>query len=91
MLDHDYADAYTILASSAKQVGLRGLARTLLQRSIEMDRYRSWGYLELARMMDEDGDRHSAISLIESYLVLVPFDTDAQSLLDYYSGSTVSD
>jgi hypothetical protein len=91
MLDHDYADAYTILASSAKQVGLRGLARTLLQRSIEMDRYRSWGYLELARMMDEDGDRHSAISLIESYLVLAPFDTDAQSLLDYYSGSTVSD
>jgi tetratricopeptide (TPR) repeat protein len=84
-LDHDYADAYTILAGAAKRLGLRAAARSLLERSLVMDRYLSWGYLELARMIDEDGDREGAVGILEEFLVLVPFDSDARALLAAFS------
>ena len=83
-LDHDYADAYTILAGAAKRLGFRAAAGALLERSLAMDRYRSWGYLELARMIDEDGDREAAVALLKEFLVLVPFDSDARTQLAHF-------
>ncbi len=83
-LDDDYSDAYTILANAAKRLGARGYARVFLDRAIAMDRYRSWGYLERARMLDEDGMRKDAVELLEGFMRLVPSDPDATALLASY-------
>lgn len=87
-LEQDYADAYTILAGAAKKLGLRGVAGRLLDRAIASDRYRSWGYIEMARMLDEGGERGDAIQLLEEFLKLVPFDPDARTVLDNFLSST---
>jgi Flp pilus assembly protein TadD len=85
-LDPNYADAYTILASSLDRLGMRQVAITLLARAIQTDRRRNWAYLEMARILVEEGRDQEALSLLNEFLIRVPNDPGVRAWIQQHAG-----
>jgi Tfp pilus assembly protein PilF len=89
-LDARYSDAFTIMASAARRLGLGGWASTLLRRAIRLDPQRSWPYLELAQMHVDGGDRPAALEVLGDLLALVPDDTKARAMMAGLQGGAAA-
>jgi Flp pilus assembly protein TadD len=85
-LDPNYADAYTILGSSLDRLGMRRVAINLLERAIQIDRRRNWAYLEMARILVDEGRDEDALRLLSEFLVRVPNDPGVRAWIQQHDG-----
>ena len=81
-LDPRYADAHTITALVQRRLGMDRAAERSLATAIDLDRRRSWAYLELARLYSARGDLSGAMDTLTTFLKLEPRDSDARRALE---------
>jgi tetratricopeptide (TPR) repeat protein len=85
-LAEEYADARTLMGMALARAGLETAALHFFEHAIALDPHRSWGYLELARLLTQRGAGERALSLLTDYLALEPLDDGARALAAELAG-----
>jgi predicted Zn-dependent protease len=62
------------------------VANSLLGRAIQIDRRRNWAYLEMARILVEEGRDQDALRLLNEFLLRVPNDPGVRAWIRQHGG-----